>query len=162
MSTASASKVDAVFGRWLDVSELASFHEKLLSNMTLQNVIRSITILDPERLFHEIESAVHELQRRTGEKISSNAIIGLYVHLCCLVERLVTRNPIETYVGQDRFEEEHADFIESFRQSFSSISTRYRVEVPVSEIAYVFDYISVSAAPAREERLGSSSLLFDE
>ena len=67
--------------------------------MTLQNVIRSITILDPERLFHEIESAVHELQRRTGEKIGSNAIIGLYVHLCCLVERLVTRNPIETYVG---------------------------------------------------------------
>lgn len=162
MSTASASKVDAVFGRWLDASELASFHEKLLSNMTLQNVIRSITILDPERLFHEIEGAVHELQRRTGEKIGSNAIIGLYVHLCCLVERLVTRNPIETYVGQDRFEEEHIDFIESFRQSFSSISTRYRVEVPVSEIAYVFDYISVSAAPAREERLGSSSLLLDE
>lgn len=162
MSTASASKVDAVFGRWLDASELSSFHEKLLSNMTLQNVIRSITILDPERLFHEIESAVHELQRRTGEKIGSNAIIGLYVHLCCLVERLVTRNPIETYVGQDRFEEERADFIESFRQSFSSISTRYRVEVPVSEIAYVFDYISVSAAPAREERLGSSDLLLDE
>lgn len=162
MSTASASKVDSVFGRWLDAAELASFHEKLLSNMTLQNVIRSITILDPERLFHEIESAVHELQRRTGEKIGSNAIIGLYVHLCCLVERLVTRNPIETYVGQDRFEEEHADFIESFRKSFSSISTRYRVEVPVSEIAYVFDYISVSAAPAREERLGSSGLLLDE
>lgn len=162
MSTASASKVDAVFGRWLDAFELSSFHEKLLSNMTLQNVIRSITILDPERLFHEIESAVHELQRRTGEKIGSNAIIGLYVHLCCLVERLVTRNPIETYVGQDRFEEERADFIESFRQSFSSISTRYRVEVPVSEIAYVFDYISVSAAPAREERLGSSDLLLDE
>ena len=162
MSTSSASKVDAVFGRWLDASELASFHEKLLSNMTLQNVIRSITILDPERLFHEIESAVHELQRRTCEKIGSNAIIGLYVHLCCLVERLVTRNPIETYVGQDRFEEEHTDFIESFRQSFSSISTRYRVEVPVSEIAYVFDYISVSAAPAREERLGSSDLLLDE
>lgn len=136
MSTASASKVDAVFGRWLDASELSSFHE--------------------------IESAVHELQRRTGEKIGSNAIIGLYVHLCCLVERLVTRNPIETYVGQDRFEEERADFIESFRQSFSSISTRYRVEVPVSEIAYVFDYISVSAAPAREERLGSSDLLLDE
>ena len=39
---------------------------------------------------------------------------------------------------------------------------RYRVEVPVSEIAYVFDYISVSAAPAREERLGSSDLLLDE
>lgn len=162
MSTTSAPKVDAVFGRWLDAAELASFHEKLLSNMTLQNVIRSITILDPERLFHEIETAVHELQRRTGEKIDSNAIIGLYVHLCCLVERLVTRNPIETYVGQDRFEEEHADFIESFRQSFSSISTRYRVEVPASEIAYVFDYISVSAAPAREERLGSPSLLIDE
>ena len=162
MSTASASKVDSVFGRWLDAAELASFHEKLLSNMTLQNVIRSITILDPERLFHEIEGAVHELQRRTGEKIGSNAIIGLYVHLCCLVERLVTRNPIETYVGQDRFEEEHSDFIESFRKSFSSISTRYRVEVPASEIAYVFDYISVSAAPAREERLGSPSLLLDE
>lgn len=68
-------------------------------------------------------------------------MVGLYVHLCCLVERLVTRTPIENCEDEEGFLSSHADFVEAFRESFRDISTHYHVEVPVAEIVYAYDYI---------------------
>ena len=144
-----ASQVDRALTGILDMSQLASLHQNLVKNMTLRNVVESITILNPNTLFCEIERAVAQLQDLTGDAIDGRTTIGLYVHLCCLVERLVTRSPIETYADEERFSNEHADFIEAFRRSFAGISTHYRVEVPVTEIAYAYDYISSRHAPRK-------------
>ena len=45
------------------------------------------------------------------------------------------------YPDEEAFVREHADFVTNFRESFADICRRYRVEVPVSEIAYVHAYI---------------------
>ena len=72
-------------------------------------------------------------------------MIGLYVHLCCLVERLVTKTAIENYEDLEYFEEHHQDFIGEVRESFKGISNHYKVELPVSEIAYIYDYINMNS-----------------
>ena len=135
------SGVDEVFSQFLSEGELERFHQNLVKSLTLKNVIESITILNPERVLEEVEGAVDRLQRLTGERLGAHAMIGLCVHLCCLIERLVTRNAIESYMDVERFEEEHSDFIDIFRESFRDISGRYGVEVPVAEIAYAYDYV---------------------
>ena len=149
--------VDRVLSHILDPKELSSFHQNMLKNMTLRNVVESITILNPDRLFSEIELAVDKLERLTGKKIDARSTIGLYVHLCCLVERLVTHNPIEAYADEDVFIEKNRVFIDAFRASFSDISTRYHVEVPVAEVAYVFDYIT-SRRVARKRAIDMNEL----
>ncbi|OUO33884.1 sigma 54-interacting transcriptional regulator [Olsenella sp. An293] len=136
--------IDEVFARYLDETELERFHQSLVKNLTLRNVIESITILNPEKVLDEVGAAVAQLQQLMGERFAPNILVGLSVHLCCLVERLVTRSPIETYADVDAFTAGHADFIELFRRSFSDISRRYGVEVPVTEIAYAFDYVRQS------------------
>lgn len=135
------SGVDEVFSQFLSEDELGRFHQNLVKSLTLKNVIESITILNPERVLEEVEEAVERLQRLTGERLGAHAMIGLCVHLCCLIERLVTRNAIESYMDVERFEEKHSDFIDIFRESFRDISGRYGVEVPVAEIAYAYDYV---------------------
>ncbi|WP_273382444.1 sigma 54-interacting transcriptional regulator [Enorma phocaeensis] len=132
-------QVDRVFSRYLDPEGLGAFRRNLVKNLTLRNVVESITILNPSKLYSEIERAVGTLRLLTGAPIESR-MIGLYVHLCCLVERLVTRTPIES-CDDETFERDHADFIEAFRESFADISAHYHVEVPVAEIVYAYDYI---------------------
>ncbi len=134
------AQVNRTFSRFLDDASLQLFHRNLIKNMTLRNVVESITILNPSKLFAEIERAVSMLQTFTDTSIEGR-MIGLYVHLCCLVERLVTRTPIENYEDKDNFTEEHSDFIDAFRESFSDIASHYHVEVPIAEIAYAYDYI---------------------
>lgn len=141
--------IDEVFARYLDEGELGRFHQNLVKNLTLRNVIESITILNPEKVLEEVGAAVTQLQQLMGERFAANILVGLSVHLCCLVERLVTRSPIETYLDVESFEDDHADFIKLFRRSFSDIACRYGVEVPVAEIAYAFDYVRQSTRRAR-------------
>ncbi len=141
--------LDKVFSRTLDAEGVAAFHANLIKHLTLQNVIESITILNPERLYNEVVLAVLSLAELMSEEISPAATIGLYVHLCCLVERLVTKTPLSVHADEQGFIEAHEDFIKAFRASFANIAAHYRVEVPVAEIAYVFDYISSKSA-ARE------------
>ena len=59
----------------------------------------------------------------------------------------MTRSPIETYADEVSFSVDHADFIEAFRKSFADISAHYHVDVPITEIAYAYDYVSSSHAP---------------
>ena len=146
-------RLDKAFSRCMDATALASFHASLLKHLTLQNVIESITILNPEKLYAEVSQAVSRLADLMGQPIAPAATIGLYVHLCCLVERLVTKTPIEAYANEQEFRTAHVAFIDAFRTSFSSITDHYRVEVPATEIAYVYDYISSKSA-TREHASG--------
>lgn len=152
-----AAQLDRAFARLLDAGALKALHQNLIKNMTLRNVVESITILNPDKLFGEIERAVDRLQQLTGDAISGRVAIGLYVHLCCLVERLVTRSPIDSYADENRFAAEHREFITAFRESFSGISAHYRVEAPVTEIAYAYDYINSRHAPRKHANSGNGS-----
>lgn len=136
------SLVDEVFGSFLTREQLAEFHENLVKNLTLRNVIESITILNPARLLDEVERAMSMLQEQMKEEFDARTRIGLCVHLCCLVERLVTHSAIESYEDVDSFTTEHRDFVAAFNGSFEDIARQYNVEVPPAEIAYVFDYIN--------------------
>ena len=61
-----------------------------------------------------------------GQKLEGRIIIGLYVHLCCLVERLVTKTSIENYQDLDEFQRKHGDFIGWARECFRTSPTTTR------------------------------------
>ena len=65
---------------------------------------------------------------------------GLYVHICCLVERLVTRQAISNFTDQD-FKEKHQEFIDQVNISMKEVKTYYNVEIPDEEVEYIYNYI---------------------
>jgi sigma-54 dependent transcriptional regulator of gfr operon len=144
ISMNASNQMNRIFSEYLDANQLEVFNQNLLKNFTLNNVVKSITILNPDKLLDEVEESVRRLQRITGQKIEGKLMIGLYVHLCCLVERLVTKNAIENYQNLEYFEENHQDFITEVKECFQGITGHYRVELPVSEIAYIYDYINMN------------------
>ena len=94
--------------------------------------------------------------------IRDSIMIGLYVHLCCLVERLVTKTPIDNYQDLEEFEQKHADFIRQVRDSFQDISRHYRVALPVSEIAYIYDYMHLNSKNKLSGQAESPAVREDE
>lgn len=145
ISMNAARQLERIFSEYLDEEQLEVFNQNMVKNFTLQNVVESITILNPGKLLDEVEQAVTRLQSITGRRIDNRIITGLYVHLCCLVERLVTKTAIEAYRDLEGFARRHEDFIGEVRECFQTISNRYKVELPVSEIAYIYDYINLNS-----------------
>ena len=58
-----------------------------------------------------------------------------------MVERLVTKEPIKTNSNLEIFEEKEKRFVNIMRHSLKNLSNHYGIEIPVSEISYLYDYI---------------------
>lgn len=154
--------IDEVLLPSLGPEGLAEYRANLLRNLTLRNVLTSITILNPETLYIEADHAVKRLSELSGEQIDPRRRIGVYVHLCGLIERLVTRSFVDTYPDIEGFVANHADFVSWFREAFDDMTRRYRVEIPVSEIAYVHHMLHVRMSEPGDRDRVTSVFLEDE
>ena len=59
-----------------------------------------------------------------------------------MIERLVIKQSGIDYKNIEEFEKCNRQFIKIAKNAFSVIENFYRVEIPVSEIAYIYDTIS--------------------
>lgn len=133
--------VDNALQNYLNNDEIEIFNRNLLKNFSLQNVMQNLTILNANKLLDYVSDATLQLERKMDKKFQSKTIIGIYIHVCFLVERLVTKTAIESYEGVEKFEQENGAFIKDVNESFGELLTHYNVQMPISEIALLYDYI---------------------
>lgn len=139
-------RINDIFKNYMEKEEIQHFNDALIKNFSLINVIESLTILNPRALLDIVEKAIHILEREQSSKIDPKILIGLYVHICCFVERMVKRIPVKTYPDLEKFENEKAEFIQYVRTAFLELSQHYGIDIPTSEIAYIYDYIHLVSA----------------
>lgn len=134
-------ELDDYFYHYLSGEELTQFKQNILKNFSLSNIMNNLTILNPNKLLEHVADAIDRLQNRLDLKFSNHTCFGLYVHICCLIERLVTRDEISDYGSIDSFIKEHASFIEDVKECFQDVEQFYRIQINVEEIGYIYDYI---------------------
>lgn len=127
--------------KYLSTNELEQFQESFIFNFSLENILDSISILDVQKLMGFVKESVDNVQRELNLKFAGSTLVGMYMHLCCMVERLVTKEPIKTNLNLEMFEEREKRFVNIMRHSLKNLSNHYGIKIPVSEISYLHDYI---------------------
>lgn len=141
MNFENIEQLNQVFHPYLSEEEIEEFDRQLLKNFSMQSVMENITILNADKLLDYVSDSVSALQHTMGRKFQSKTIVGIYIHICFLVERLVTKTALEKYSDLSSFEEQHKEFIADVNRSFEVMLQHYHVKLPISEIAYLFEYI---------------------
>lgn len=126
--------------KYLTKNELQLFNENIAKNFTLDNIVNHLTILNPQKVMEDVEEIVSKLEEMFECSLDITTKVGVYVHLSCLIERLILRQGITDSFGMEEFEEKHADVIEKVKDAFSGVEYRYSVEIPIPEIRYVLNY----------------------
>ncbi|MEG0365188.1 MAG: PRD domain-containing protein [Coprobacillus sp.] len=153
----SGNNIDLIMNRlskYLSVDELNQLLDDLRKNFTLQNVVGYLTILNPKVLLDNVSLAIESLQDHLHKRFGGRTLIGIYIHVCCLIERLVTKSAITEFADLEGFESENQEFIQDVHNAFSTLSKRYNITIPTSEIAYLHEFIA-----ADEERFKDGKLL---
>ncbi|WP_421617756.1 sigma 54-interacting transcriptional regulator [Brevibacillus sp. TJ4] len=132
-----------IFRGVIGEEEIIRINRNIVKLFSLQSVINHVTILNPDKLMNYIEVVTDQMQLELGMVFSNSVKISLYVHICCLVERLVKNEPIHTYEDLATFEKCHNTFIQVVRRSFSVIENMYSVTIPVAEIGFIYDIITM-------------------
>ena len=133
--------VDDVLSAYLNTAEIEHFNQALLKNFSLQSVLENLTILNAQKLLDYVSDATVLLQQMLKRKFLSKTVIGINMHICFLIERLVTKTAMEKYKDLESFEAEQKEFIDIVTESFHTLLSHYNVELPISEIAYLYEYI---------------------
>lgn len=134
-------KIDEILCKHMGVEEIQIFKQEILKNFSLNNVMDVLTILNPNKLMEHVAIALDEFQKRFGIHIRSNTSVGLYVHVCCMIERLVMRVPCENYLDITYLEEHEQRFIQCIKESFLQVENYYGIELLNDEIGYIYDYV---------------------
>lgn len=131
--------------QYLDEKQIVIFRDNIIKNFTLNNIVNHLTILNAEKVLEDVDDMVRQIEASLRIELAAANKIGLYVHLACLVERLILHNEIQLENDPKEFTEAHPEFVKAVRHAFEGIKARYSVEIPDSEIVYIFNYIQESA-----------------
>ena len=75
--------------------------------------------------------------------MTGKTLVGIYVHICCLVERLVTKTTIDDDPTiAESFANQHPRFINAVNESFAQIRKHYNIDIPNNEMAYIYHFIA--------------------
>jgi sigma-54 dependent transcriptional regulator of gfr operon len=154
-SLISGEKMDKLV-QWLtpifSIKEKEAFGQQFVRHFSLEKVLESVTILDTEKVMTEIELFMQELEIRLDKRINMPQKIALYVHVSCLIERLIRQIPIETYDGQEQLVQCQKETLAQIKEAFSVIEEHYSVIIPLSEVAYIYDIlVNVDEKIGKEE-----------
>ena len=134
-------EIFACLSQYLTQEQIAQMNQRLLINFSLQNVMENITILNPKKLMDNVVEAIERLEDQLHLHLENKVKIGMYLHVSCLVERLVTKQSVEETFDLHRFMEEKTDFIRRVENCFAGLCEHYHVTLPVNEILYIYEYI---------------------
>lgn len=137
----SSLKLDDVLSHYFSKNNLEKFNNNLLKNFSLLNLLNHLTILNAEKILEDVESTIRNIESKLNIILSKRTTLGLYVHISCMIERLITNKQVENYKDSDEFIKKEKTFIKICKESFSVVENKYGVEVPIEEIGYIFDYI---------------------
>ncbi|GGE25907.1 transcriptional antiterminator [Pullulanibacillus camelliae] len=130
-----------IFEKVADAETIRRVNDKIIINFSLNRVIDSLTILDTDKLIKSVEKGIVQLEKKLGKKISNDKKISLFVHVSCMVERLIRLSPIEEYPNQLQFEQAHTKEITMIKNAFSVLESNYCVQLNIPEIGYIYNII---------------------
>ena len=142
VTTTNLDLVSSKLNGYMDEENLRQLIINIRSNFSLMNVLNYLTILNPKPLMDATTMAIDDLQKRRGVELEGRTLVGIYIHVCILVERLVTKNGVirnDSATGE--FVKDHQDFIKDIRSSFKSIEKHYNITIPDSEMKYIYSFI---------------------
>lgn len=129
------------FRDFLTQTQMEEFNKHIIHNFSLSNIMNALTILNPNTLLEQVSNAIDRLQNRLKLQLKSKTCFGLYVHICCMIERLVLSKGINDIDSTD-FRKKNAEFISVLKKSFKDVEKYYGIDIPIAEIIYIYNYVA--------------------
>lgn len=126
---------------YLNPKEANFINDELVKKLSLKKIIDSLTILDSQKIMTEIEKCLNKLEKLLTHKFTNNQKLSLYVHLSCMVERLIRNQPIETAPNRPEFLHQKDKFINIIKTACGSLEELYNINITENEIQYIFDIV---------------------
>lgn len=135
-----------LFSEELMEDEIEKINDAIVQTFSIEKVIESVTILDTQRVMENAGECIRQLELLLMERLSNSKKISLYVHISCLIERLIRNQPIDVYIESDKSIKIESRIIEKTKLALKSLEEIYNIEIPMIEVRYICDIVTGNPA----------------
>lgn len=115
--------------------------KELVFNFSIKRIVENLTILDPNKILRLVEKATGRIEENLNIKLSNNKRFLLYVHSCCMVERILRKENVDDQNDISQFLEREKRKVEMVRYCFSEIEKECTIKISDQEIRLICDII---------------------
>lgn len=113
----------------------------LVFKFSLKRIIEKLTILDVNKVLTFVQDAVDKMEERFDIKLSNNKRFLLYIHCCCMVERILRKEEVDMQEDIKEFIQKEKRKLEIIHFSFSEIEKEYTIKISDLEIRLICDIV---------------------
>lgn len=133
-------QLEILISSYLTPEEVCRFHQNIMKNFTLSNIVNHLTILNAEKVIDDVEEIVDDIEKGLDCELDTTRKAGLYIHISCLIERLMLKNEITNVENLDEFVSNNKQYLKIVKDAFCGVEMRYSVEIPDAEMVYILNY----------------------
>ncbi|WP_088839061.1 sigma 54-interacting transcriptional regulator [Listeria sp. ILCC792] len=123
----------------LDEEEL---RKDLIFNFSLKKIIQNMTVLDAEKVLQNVERSVEFMEAKLDIILDNNKKFLLYVHMCCMIERILRKEKVDEQTDIEAFLEKNEKMIQVIGLAISNLEKEYHIEIPLLEIRLIADIVN--------------------
>ncbi|MBO8163762.1 MAG: sigma 54-interacting transcriptional regulator [Brevibacillus sp.] len=130
---------DVVSGEALpDIQKAIDLEEAYLRmDATLKEQLKMV---DGSAVLRDVRTCVSRMEERLGIKLSFDTLIGTYLHICCMVERLRDKSEPVRYLDRESFIEQHKKLYTVVGHELQPLASTYEIAVADDDICYVMNF----------------------
>jgi sigma-54 dependent transcriptional regulator of gfr operon len=116
--------------------------EELIFNFSINKIVENLTILDADKLLRLVQRAIAEAGRLLGMEFSNNQLFLLYLHCCCMIERILRKESVDEQEDLEEYLQRERGRLKAIHQAFWEIENEYIIHIPDLELRLINDIIN--------------------
>lgn len=129
------------FPKVFNEENLGRMNKNMVKAFTVDSIASNLSVLNPEQTVDQVEHCVRKMERSLGVQLDVYLKVSLYMHLCFMMERIILKEPNMDYPDLDNLRQCYGHFIKIVKDAFSDIQHYYTIEIPDSEIGFIYDIL---------------------
>lgn len=109
---------------------------------TLENQLKNI---DGRAVLKDIKKFSKTISEALNIKITTNILIGIALHVACMIDRLLAGQIVEEYIGKETFIKENLNLYRVVKSACTSLNTKYSIIINDDEICCLMNFFNLRA-----------------
>lgn len=118
--------------------------EKIYIKMeeSLEHQLKNI---DSKIVLKDIKKFCKNVAKTLNIKLTSNALIGITLHMACMIDRLSCGGTVEKYIGKESYIKENQELFRIIKNECALLNTKYAIVISDDEICYLMNLFNMKS-----------------
>lgn len=106
---------------------------------TLENQLKNIS---SKNVLQDIKEFISIIENDLNIKVNTNALIGITLHVACMIDRLKSGGTVEEYTGRESYICENRELYDVVKRACGILNKKYGIDISDDEICYIMTFFN--------------------